>query len=91
MVLVDPSLPDIDAVRKRVAPKFAAFGDAAPRADMERLRHCAAGLRSGALERGTPGFDQCTAQPLPEALPRLSERLTQLNADPEITHPSLSN
>jgi pimeloyl-ACP methyl ester carboxylesterase len=82
MVLVDPSIPDQDAVRRRVAPKFAAFGDAAPRADVERLRQCAAGLRSGALERGTPGFDQCTAQPLPDALARLSERLTKLNADP---------
>ena len=82
MVLVDPSIPDQDAVRKRVAPKFAAFGDTAPRADVERLRHCAAGLRSGALERGTPAFDQCTAQPLPDTLARLSERLAQLNADP---------
>ncbi|MGA8026652.1 MAG: alpha/beta hydrolase [Bryobacteraceae bacterium] len=82
MVLVDPSIPDQDAVRKRVAPKFAAFGDAAPRADLERLRQCAAELRSGALKRGTPGFEQCTAQPLPENLARLSERLAQLNADP---------
>jgi pimeloyl-ACP methyl ester carboxylesterase len=82
MVLVDPSIPDETAIRERVAPKFAAFGDAAPKADVERLRHCVAGLRSGALERGTPGFDQCTAQPLPDALARLSERLTQLNADP---------
>ncbi len=82
MVLVDPSIPDQDAVRKRVAPKFASFGDAAPMADVERLRQCAAGLRSGALKPGTPGFDQCTAQPLADALARLSERLTQLNADP---------
>ena len=29
MVLVDPAIPDQDAVRKRVAPKFAAFGNAA--------------------------------------------------------------
>ncbi len=82
MVLVDPAIPDEAAIRKRVAPKFAAFGDAAPRADMERLRQCAAGLRSGALKQGTPGFDECTAQPLPAAFSTLSARLARLNADP---------
>jgi pimeloyl-ACP methyl ester carboxylesterase len=82
MVLVDPSIPDETAIRERVAPKFAAFGDAAPRAAAERLRQCAAKLRSGALKRGTPGFDQCTAQPLPAAFSRLSVRLARLNADP---------
>ena len=82
MVLVDPAIPDQDAVRKRVAPKFAAFGAAAPSADVKRLRQCAAEIRSGALKRGTPGFDQCTAQPLPDAFSSLSARLAQLNADP---------
>jgi pimeloyl-ACP methyl ester carboxylesterase len=82
MVLVDPSIPDQAAVRERVAPKFAAFGDAAPRAASEQLRQCAARLRSGALKRGSPEFDQCTVPALPEAFSRLSERLTQLNADP---------
>lgn len=82
MVLVDPSIPDQTAIRQRVAPKFAAFGDAAPRAEAERLRQCAAKLRSSALQRGTPEFDECTAQPLPDAFSRLSERLAQLNADP---------
>jgi pimeloyl-ACP methyl ester carboxylesterase len=88
MVLVDPSIPDEDAVRKRVAPKFAAFGDAAPRADVERLRQCAADLRSCVLKRGTPGFDRCTIQPLPAAFARLAVRLARLNADPARTRPS---
>lgn len=82
MVLVDPSIPDQDAVRKRVAPKFAAFGDAAPRAEVERLRQCAAKLQSDTLKSGTPEFDRCTAQPLPAAFSSLSARLAQLNADP---------
>lgn len=83
MVLVDPSIPDQDALRKRVAPKFAAFGDAAPRADLERLRQCAAELGSGALKPGTPGFDQCTAQPpVPAQFSSLTVQLAQLNADP---------
>ena len=63
MVLVDPAIPDQDAVRERVAPKFAAFGNAAPRAEAMRLRQCAAELRSGALKRGTPGYDECTVPP----------------------------
>lgn len=53
IVLVDSAIPDQDAVRQRVAPKFAAFGSAAPAAETKRLRQCAADLRSGALKRGT--------------------------------------
>lgn len=82
MILVDPSIPDESAIRTRVAPKFAAFGDGAPKAAAERLRQCAAQLRSGALKSGTPAFDDCTAQPLPPAFSGLSERLAQLNAEP---------
>jgi len=82
MVLVDPSIPDETAVRERVAPRFAALGDAAPRAEVTRLRQCAAELQSGALKAGTPGFDGCTAQPLPAAFSRLSVALARLNADP---------
>src|SRR5262252_6123892 len=44
----------------RVTPKFAAFGNAAPRAEAKRLRQCAADLQSGALKRGTSGLDRCT-------------------------------
>lgn len=82
MVLVDPSIPDETAIRNRVAPKFAAFGDAAPRAAMEQLRQCAAKLRSGALKPGTPEFERCTTEPLPPAFSRLSARLARLNANP---------
>lgn len=82
MVLVDPAIPDQTAIRERVAPKFAAFGDAAPRADAERLHQCAGKLQNGALKSGTPEFEQCTTQPLPPAFSRLSARLARLNADP---------
>ncbi|HEX5426147.1 MAG TPA: alpha/beta hydrolase [Candidatus Acidoferrales bacterium] len=82
MVLVDPSIPNETAIRERVAPKFAAFGDSAPRAAVRRLEECAKKLRSGTLERGTPEFNRCTVQPLPPAFSRLSATLAGLNADP---------
>ena len=82
MVLVDPSIPDETAVRERVAPEFAAFGDRSPRGAAERLRQCAARLQSGELKSGMPGFDECTAQPMPPEFSSLSERLARLNADP---------
>ena len=46
MVLVDPAIPDQDAVRERVAPKFAAFGNGARTAEAMRLRQCAAELEA---------------------------------------------
>lgn len=82
MVLVDPAIPDEAAVRERIAPKFAAFGDMGPRTDVKRLRQCAAEIRSGRVRQGAPGFDRCTAQPLPAAFSSLSARLARLNADP---------
>lgn len=82
MVLVDPSIPDQAAIRERVAPKFAAFGNGGPQAEVERLRQCATRLQTGTLKRGTPGFDECTAQPMPDDFSRLSVSLSQLNADP---------
>jgi pimeloyl-ACP methyl ester carboxylesterase len=82
MVLVDPSIPDQVAIRERIAPKFAAFGNGGPAAAAERLRQCAAKLQSRALKRGTPGFDECTAQPMPDEFSRLSMSLSQLNAHP---------
>jgi pimeloyl-ACP methyl ester carboxylesterase len=82
MLLVDPAIPDQDAVRERVAPKFAAFGNGAPTAETTRLRQCAADLRSGALKRGTPQYDECTAPSLLPSASALTEALAQLNADP---------
>jgi pimeloyl-ACP methyl ester carboxylesterase len=82
MVLVDPAIPDQDAVRERVAPKFAEFGNGAPRAEAMRLRQCAADLRSGALKRSTPAYDECTAPSLLLSASALTEVLAQLNADP---------
>lgn len=82
MLLVDPAIPDQDAIRERVAPKFAAFGSGAPTAEATRLRQCAADLRSGALKRGTPKYDECAAPSLLPSAAALSDALTQLNADP---------
>lgn len=81
MVLVDPSIPDQSAIRERIAPKFAALGNG-PAAEAEHLRQCAAKLKSGALKKGTPGFDDCTAQPMPDEFSRVSESVSQLNANP---------
>ena len=83
MVLVDPSIPDQDAVRERVAPKFAAYGGAAPNADATRLRQCAADLRQGKLKQGTPRFDECTSEPLPSEFSALTVKLASLNTDPD--------
>ena len=83
MVLVDPAILEEDAVMKRVAPKFALRADGLLSEQVESLRHCAAGLQSGALKRGTPGFDKCTAAPrMPAAFSALEMSLCQLNANP---------
>jgi pimeloyl-ACP methyl ester carboxylesterase len=83
MVVVDPALLEQDAVMKRVAPKFALFVDGSRSAQVESLRHCAAGLKSGALKRGTPEFDECTAAPrMPAAFSALEVSLSRLNANP---------
>ena len=82
MVLVDPAMPDQDAVRERVAPKFAAFGNGAPNAEATRLRQCADELRSGALKRGTSAYEECTAPSLLPSAAALTEIIAQLDADP---------
>jgi pimeloyl-ACP methyl ester carboxylesterase len=82
IVLVDPAIPDQDAVRQHVAPKFAAFGSAAPAAEAKRLRQCAADLRSGALKPSTQKYDECTAPSLLPSASALTTVLAQLNADP---------
>jgi len=82
MVLVDPAMPEQDAVMKRVAPNFAQLAIGLRSKQAESLRRCAAGLRNGALKHGTPEFDECTAAPhLPSAFSLLEVSLTRLNAD----------
>ena len=83
IVLVDPAILEQNAVMKRVAPKFALFVDGQGSAQVESLQRCAAGLQSGALKRGTPEFDECTAAPrMPPAFSALEGALSRLNADP---------
>jgi pimeloyl-ACP methyl ester carboxylesterase len=83
MVLVDPAFLEQDAVMRRVAPKFALDVDGLRSSQAESLRSCAAGLQSGALKRGKPEFDRCTAAPqMPAAFSVLEMSLTRLNADP---------
>jgi pimeloyl-ACP methyl ester carboxylesterase len=82
MVLIDPAIPNQDAVREHVAPKFAAFGNAAPTAEAKRLRQCATDLQSGILKRGTTKYDECTAPSLLLSDSALTEALAQLDADP---------
>jgi pimeloyl-ACP methyl ester carboxylesterase len=83
MVLVDPAIPEQDAVMRRVAPKFATRVDGLRSAQTESLRHCAAELRSGSLKRGTQEFNECTTAPsLPAAFSALEAALSGLNADP---------
>jgi hypothetical protein len=64
------------------APKFAAFGSAAPAAEAEQLRQCAADLRGGTLKRGTQKYDECTAPSLLPSASALTDVLAQLNTDP---------
>lgn len=83
MVLLDPAIPEENAVMKRVAPRFALFADGLLSEQAESLRRCAVGLQSGVLKRGTPEFDKCTAAPhMPAAFAVLESSLTRLNADP---------
>ncbi len=83
IVLVDPALLDQDAVMKRVAPKFALRVEREFSNQAESLRRCAAGLQSGALKRGTPEFEECTAAPhMPAAFSVLEVSLPRLNANP---------
>jgi pimeloyl-ACP methyl ester carboxylesterase len=83
IVLVDPALLNQDAVMKRVAPRFALRVEKEFSKQAESLRRCAAGLQSGALKRGTPDFDECTAAPhMPAAFSALEVSLPRLNANP---------
>jgi pimeloyl-ACP methyl ester carboxylesterase len=82
IVFVDPAIPNQDAVREHVAPKFAAFGSTAPSAEAKQLRQCAADLQSGALKRGTQKYDECTTPSLLPSASALTDVLAQLNTDP---------
>jgi hypothetical protein len=65
MLLVDPAIPDQDAVRERVAPKFAAFGAGAPRAEAMRLRQCAAIAAASAMNCPETRADEKASNPRP--------------------------
>jgi pimeloyl-ACP methyl ester carboxylesterase len=83
MVLVDPDIPDRAAVEERLAPLFAAMSRALENRDVKQRQDCAAELQGGALESGTPRFEQCTAaNDVPAGFPRLKAAIARLNADP---------
>jgi pimeloyl-ACP methyl ester carboxylesterase len=82
IVLVDPALPEQDAVMKRLSPKFAQVAIRSRSEQAESLQHCAAQLKSGALKPGAPEFEDCTAYHMPSAFSALGAALSQLNADP---------
>jgi pimeloyl-ACP methyl ester carboxylesterase len=83
MVLIDPAIPEEDAIMKRVAPKFALRVDASRSAPGKSMRRCAAGFQNGGLKHGTPEFEECTSAPrMPAAFSVLKASLTRLNADP---------
>lgn len=82
MVLVDPSIPDQDAIQERVEPKMPAMAFVVGHIATQ-LRKCAAEIEDGTLKRGMPQFERCTAERnFPPAFSGLKARLTQLNADP---------
>jgi pimeloyl-ACP methyl ester carboxylesterase len=81
MVFVDPTIPDQTALLERLAPLF--FTKAHGQAE-KQLQDCAAELRSGTLNVGTPEFEQCTAaNGVPADFPRMREVIARLNADPD--------
>jgi pimeloyl-ACP methyl ester carboxylesterase len=83
MVLVDPAIPDQQALMERIAPLFKMMGHAHDERSVKQLQQCAAALRGGTLKRGTPQFERCTAVPgVPASLPRLKAAMARLNADP---------
>lgn len=83
MVLVDPSIPDQNALMERIAPLLHTKTRALDKQLVQQLQHCAAELRSGMLKRGAPQFEQCTAAPaVPADFPRLKAAIARLNADP---------
>jgi pimeloyl-ACP methyl ester carboxylesterase len=83
MILVDPAIPDQQALMGRIAPLFHARARAGDEQTVKQLQHCAAELRGGTLRRGAPRWKQCTgASAVPAVLPRLKAAIARLNADP---------
>jgi len=77
MVLVDPAIPDQQAIRDRILPLFVMEGL------VKQLQDCAAKLRSGALQPSASEFEQCTAAPgVPADFPSLKAAIARLNANP---------
>jgi pimeloyl-ACP methyl ester carboxylesterase len=83
MVLVDPTIPDQQALTERIAPLFHTKARALDSQTVKQLQDCAAELTSGALKRSTPQFDQCTAvSGVPLDYQSVRAALAQLNTNP---------
>lgn len=83
LVLVDPAIPDQQALMKRNAPLFHTKANALDEGDVKRLENCAAELQGGTLKRGTAQFEECTAaDAVPAEFPVLKQAIAQLNAEP---------
>jgi pimeloyl-ACP methyl ester carboxylesterase len=82
IVLLDPAIPDQDALMKRLSPKYALFAIGFRSEQAESMRRCAAQLQSGALKPGAPEFEKCTAYHMPPAFSALGAALARLNANP---------
>jgi pimeloyl-ACP methyl ester carboxylesterase len=77
MVLVEPAIPDQQALIERILPWFVMKGV------VKQLEDCATTLRSGTVKSSAPEFEQCTAAPgVPADFPDLKVTIARLNADP---------
>jgi len=63
MVLIDPSVPDQQALLARIAPALAQPRDPATDPLLQLLRKCAADLRNGTAKAGRPDPDGCFTYP----------------------------
>ncbi len=81
MVLVDPAIPDQQAVMESTAPLFKTRTHAMDGGIVKQLQDCAAALRDGTLARSDPRFERCTADPA-AADPRLKAAIARLNTNP---------
>lgn len=84
MVLVDPAIPDEQALMERIATLLRTKSSALDGQIVKHLQDCAMELRGNALGRSAPQLDQCTADPVvPADFPSLKAAIARLNADPE--------